>query len=124
MICWLLLLFVRAFSVAGVLCVLDTLDTHGNRPPPLHSGWKGPSGAPDAAQVCFARCGRNTGTQRVLREFCELLAFALILAYLRYTIASVVTQRKLIRLIDNNLVKLHWLALLITSSVISYKRNC
>ena len=55
-------------------------------------------------------------------ETTALLYITLILAYIRYTLATVVQQRKLIKWIDNNLVKLHSLALLITSIVI--RRNC
>ncbi len=57
-------------------------------------------------------------------ETTALLYITLILAYIRYTLATVIQQRKLIRLIDSNLVTLHLIAALITSSVISYKRNC
>ncbi len=61
---------------------------------------------------------------RAVLYYIALIHIALILAYLRYTIASVVTQRKLIKLIETNLVILHLILALITSSVISYKRNC
>ncbi len=57
-------------------------------------------------------------------EITALLYTALVLAYIRYTLATVIEQRKLIRLIDNNLVTLHLITAVITSIVISYQRNC
>ncbi len=56
--------------------------------------------------------------------YIALIHIALILAYLSYNLLTVVQQRKLIKLIESNLVKLHLITAGITSSVISYKRNC
>ncbi len=53
-----------------------------------------------------------------------VLILVIVLAVLIYTQLTVIQERKLIRLINNKLVRLHLIAALITSSVISYKRNC
>ncbi len=50
-----------------------------------------------------------------------VLALIVILIHSQLT---TVEQRKLVKLIDSNLVKSHLIAAGITSIVISYKRNC
>ncbi len=51
-------------------------------------------------------------------------ALLLLLLTLLYQHTTVIEQRKLVKLIDSNLAALHLIALVITCSVISYKRNC
>ncbi len=53
-----------------------------------------------------------------------LIDLGILISTLLATQLTTVEQRKLIKLIESNIVRLHCLAALVANSVISYKRNC
>ena len=125
--CFLLLLLAVSVLLPVVSFVLLLQSITSQRSWPRRSDSRQTvEGAPSGCDVSqlhveAVRCDcQNTGPRT--RGF--WLAFALIVATLLHCYCTVVTQRKLARFIDRNLATLHLIALVITRSVISYKRNC
>ncbi len=76
-------------------------------------------------QICRLERGAVRAENRTPAGWGELLLILIsLLAWLLHSLLTVVEQRKIIQLIDSNLVTLHLIALVITRRVISYKRNC